>query len=101
MNVGWGGFDREENGTSSGTSLSPGATKPTCGEVYTFSFGYASSVLQAKVSNVVLTGVPGTAGWAQVTLNNGGLPLPSVGFAATSLNFTGVNMGYTIPHRWN
>jgi len=113
MSVYWGGYDREENGTSGGTSVSPGATVPACGEVYTLSFVNnggtpgASKVLGAQISNLVpVGGTPGPAGWARVELGaSGGITLPSVGYAATSMKthigtVTG-NWGYLIPHRWN
>jgi len=112
MSVFWGGYDREENGTSAGTSVSPGATALACGEVYTLSFATSlnpngSPVLGAQVSNQVSSvPTPGTAGWARVELGTaGGTLLPSVGYAATSMKthigtVTG-NWGYLIPHRWN
>ncbi|MBN9404123.1 MAG: hypothetical protein J0I00_01750 [Burkholderiales bacterium] len=97
MLVGFGSTDREERVNVTGGSFSPGASSPTCGEVFVVQFG-ASSVLQAAVTTRTVTPV-GTEGWAQLTLPG---RLPVDGFAATSLvnNSTGVHYGWTLPHRY-
>ena len=98
MLVGFGSNDREERVNVTGGSFSPGASSPTCGEVFVVQFG-ASSVLQAAVTTRQVTPV-GTEGWAQLTLPG---RLPVDGFAATSLvnNSTGVHYGWTLPHRYS
>ena len=97
MQVGFGSTDREERVNVTGGSFSPGATSPTCGEVFVVKFG-ANSVLQAAATTRQVSPV-GTEGWAQLTLP---ARLPVVGYAATSIvnNDTGAHYGWTLPHRW-
>ena len=98
------GVDREEKATASGADFSPGTVGLYCGEVFTMSFGSATSkVLQAQVANTAAPAMPGDTGWAKLTLGGTtAVQLPVVGFSATSIvnNVTKGNFGLTMPHRW-
>jgi hypothetical protein len=104
LNAGVAGASREEHFTAAGADFSPGSVGLFCGEVFTMSFGSATSkVLQAQVANTAAPAMPGDAGWAKLTLGGGtATRLPVLGFAATSMvnKSTNGNFGLTLPHRW-
>ena len=105
LNAGVAGADREERATAAGADFSPGTVGLYCGEVFTLSFGSATSkVLQSQVANTPAPTMPGETGWARLSLGTtgAGTSLPIVGFGATSIvnRSTNGNYGLTMPHRW-
>jgi hypothetical protein len=96
-----GATDREE---TNGPVASPAPNSNLCGEVFTLSFGRDSRVMNGRVANYTVTGLPRSGmGWGVLTLGGAtALNLPLVGFSATSAQnvASGGNFGLTMPHRW-